>query len=302
MLQLQMVLTKSGPIFLSDIANEFSLVGNVRMSQLYQNGGVVPNNSGSNATVPLSGTSRVSMFFGCAGMNQTGQVSITINADFVTVVGDPAIRAQFETDVRRSLAEQVGLPLGNVTVALTPGSIIATFQVTLPATGLVNASATVKIVALEAATSLSAVFGTAFATTYGMQANAATTVTARVPPRLLLNGAFTLGSTSVSTGTISCPLDSLFESPAESSMPITYVVNNGSSYSNATVVGSNLSFSLAGRNATYKVSARAIDVNGIASSDFPITVIPCESPRSSPHCLRTSTWSGILLWCTRHSI
>lgn len=266
-----MVLPKTGALPFSEIMREFGMVGQVKGSQMYRNAGIVPDNYGSNAQVPASGEMRLSTFFGCAGMNSTGQVSITIDADFQTVVGDTAKRAAFEADAASSLADAVGLPVSNITVTLTPGSIVASFQVMMPATGLVNAAATPKILALESAGSLSAVFGSGFVSKYGLQGSAITAATARTPPSLLGSGSATLGSSALSSGTLSLALSSLFSAPAqESALPVTYSVTP--SNAPAVVIDDVMYVPLAERGASYTVFAKAVDANGTETAPYPITV------------------------------
>ena len=265
-----MVLQKSGALSLTEIMREFGLTGkDVKASQLYLNNGIVPENSGSNIAVPASGELNLTRFYGASGINQTGQVSVTLDADLQAVIGDPVVLAAFQQDAVRHLAATVGLPETFFTVTLTPPGSIAV-SVKIPATGLVNASATPKILALESAGSLSEIFGASFVSKYGLASSTLLAKTARVPPGLLANGGTKLGGATFSSGTLSVPLASLFAAPgAESALPLTYYVTPPGAM---TVVDDVMVLPLAERGASYPVYATAVDANGMETAPFAITV------------------------------
>lgn len=84
-----MALPTSGQISLSMIRTEFSIPGEVKLSQLYRGGPYVPNTA-ANAAVPTSGAIKLSNFYGASKVS----LAVTATDIYQSVrrgVGDPGI-------------------------------------------------------------------------------------------------------------------------------------------------------------------------------------------------------------------
>jgi hypothetical protein len=270
-----MVLGKSGKLSLNQIGDEFGIpAGPVRLSQLYLGAGIVPNNSGSNAAVPSAGAIRFGHFWGAASLDLTTPVTVSIPVSYDSVVGTPQQPA-FQLDARMQLAVQVGVPLANVTItSLAPGSIVVTFNVRMPATGLINSAAVSKLAVLAAATSPIAVFGDAFCTKYSLSSpTSSLVVTARSPPQLLLGGTKALPAVAAAAAATQLALSDLFSSPGT----LTYAVT-GSQYATIAPGPSTLSVTGAYRGTSYTVYVTATDAYGTASAAAAVLVTELSPP------------------------
>ena len=268
-----MVLPAAGQtISFSQMAAEYGVpvTGPVSMSQMYRGAGVVTENSGSNLAVPVSGAISFDRFHGNVGFVQAlPPATVSVAAAYSAMT--PVQQAAFRADAVTRMAAYLNLPASAVTVTSVTGAGVITFAFTIPATGTVNAAVLAKITALAAETSPTAVFGSAFCTTYAVTGSLAAAPS--LPPALLLGGSKTLSVPTAAVTAVS--IADLFSS---TKTPLTYALAGTTPYGNASIAGAVLSVSGYYRGATYPVYVRATDSAGNASASASVVATEPAPP------------------------
>ena len=280
-----MVLPPSGPITFRQMADEYGVPpgSEVSLRYFYQGGDVVPNNSGSNAAVPSSGSIGLGCFKGTANLNQVVPMDISIPTTSAATILSTS-RAAFELDTRTQIAAKLNIPLANVVInavtipAQSPNSLSVSFNVITPATGIYNTSTAAALTALNSSTSPAAVFGSTFASTYMSTPAASLAVAARLPPKLL-SGGIKVFSASAIAAAATAPTVSVADLFSSTGGALTYSVTKAK-YNNATIATGTATLTVVGayRGSTYPVYVTATDANGTVSAEAAVNVTELPPP------------------------
>ena len=280
-----MVLPPSGPITFRQMADEYGVPpgSEVSLRYFYQGGDVVPNNSGSNAAVPSSGSIGLGCFKGTANLNQVVPMDISIPTTSAATILSTS-RAAFELDTRTQIAAKLNIPLANVVInavtipAQSPNSLSVSFNVITPATGIYNTSTAAALTALNSSTSPAAVFGSTFASTYMSTPAASLAVAARLPPKLL-SGGIKVFSASAIAAAATAPTVSVADLFSSTGGALTYSVTKAK-YNNATIATGTATLTVVGayRGSSYPVYVTATDANGTVSAEAAVNVTELPPP------------------------
>ena len=281
----------SNGLSMRQMADEFCVSSPVSMSQFYLGdtaASLVLPNGGSNLGVPRTGPISFGNMHGASCAKVTNTVSLTFQADFDALSSDPALLADFKTDVSSSLAAAAGVPVSAVTVvSVTSGSVKVAVDVRYPTDGRINVTATEKLAAIAAAVTPSTVFGAAFASKYSIGGRL--TVVDMTPPGLVVA---TRSFPGVAGSVATLAVADMF-SVTSNARPLTFslVGTTSPAPSSVTLDRTDGTLSVAGkyRNRTYTVSAVATTSNGVTSSS-PAVINVTELDAPMPY--RTSNSLG----------
>lgn len=203
------------------------------------------------------------------------QVALTFQADFSVLSENAALMAQFQHDVRATVAAAVGVPDSSVTVSsVTSGSVKVTVRVDYPAQGRVASAAIPKLAMLVADPSTS--FGAAFRARYFI---GGTLSAVDVTPPLRLAASKALPGVAGSASSVS--LTDLFVA-ASNTGALTYAVAATTTPAPASIsLDSNAgALTVQGRyrNASYTVTVNAVSSFGVPSTDATVTVTELDAP------------------------
>ena len=266
---------------MGQMAEEFSLLPPLRMSQLYlgadSNAAVQPE-GGSNAAVPSSGTIRVSNLRGAVSSKTINKVTLTFQADFATLQSNTALMESFKNDVQTSVATAVGVPLSSVTiVSVTSGSVKVEIDVRYPRAGKVAADVLPKLAAIASATTATTFFGSDFLSKYSVGTTIA--VVDATPPQLL-TASKTLTGVTGSLATVS--VADMFAAASNTGNTLRYSIasTTNPTPANVSINSSTGLVSVTGRylNRTYAVNAVATGSNGVASAPGTLSVTEIDAP------------------------